>query len=202
MGAGPPKVLVVEDDEGTRVFVEALLKVEGYLVQGAPDGAAGLEKARVFAPQVLISEIEMPGLSGPDLVRGLRAEERLRGCYVVVLTAKGDKDSKLEALRAGADDFIVKPVRPGEVLGRVEIGLRVLAAEAKAAASQAEIARVRSVHDALRGDLALLRKRLGDAEAVLRGSREPRSLEAVRDALAVADRAAIAAGGPKALPGA
>jgi DNA-binding response OmpR family regulator len=123
------KVLVVDDDAATVALLEGILRGQGYLVQTASDGASGLEKAKALVPDILVTDMQMPGLSGNQLAAAIRGIDRLRRVYILVLTAHGEKPDKMKSMLSGADDFLVKPARPEELIGRLEIAQRVLRAE-------------------------------------------------------------------------
>lgn len=189
------RILVAEDDAGTRLQVAAILTVEGYTVQSAIDGAAAFEMAKTRVPDIIIADVEMPEMSGPELCAAVRGVERLRHCYVIMLTSRGDKEAKLDALRAGADDFIVKPARPGELLGHVEVGLRVIAAESglRDAARSAEAARARV--SGIRKEMLDLSKHLGDAGRAMGVDDGPGARRALDEARPVLERAIKACDG-------
>jgi DNA-binding response OmpR family regulator len=189
VAANAVKILVVEDDPVTRVQVEAILRVEGYQTQQASNGAAGLEKAKIQSPDIIISDIEMPEMTGPELCAQVRAIDRLRSAYIIMLTSRGDRDAKLEALRAGADDFIVKPARPGELLSRVEIAIRILAAERKVQDVAKESGALVLVVRTLRGELEAISRSLTAAEIAAGKGSGGTVQEAIDSARAVIERA-------------
>ena len=109
-------VLVVEDDDGIRSNIARLLKMEGYEVSVAADGAEGLRRARELRPDVVISDINMPGLDGFSLVEALRADPLLSAASVLLLTALDDRASMRRGMTAGADDYLAKPFTRVELL--------------------------------------------------------------------------------------
>ncbi|MEM1054298.1 MAG: ATP-binding protein [Bacteroidota bacterium] len=114
-----PLVLLVEDNADLRAFVRGHL-AERYRVVEAADGRAGLEAAREHDPDLVLSDVMMPEMSGIDLARALKADARLGDVPVVLLTARADEDSVLDGLGAGADDYLAKPFSPAELLARVD----------------------------------------------------------------------------------
>jgi DNA-binding NtrC family response regulator len=106
------RVLVVDDDTDARVALAELLKLHGFVVDTARDGFKALHKLRALAPDVLLTDLVMPGMDGVELVR--RAREVDPDSVAVVLTAFGAIDSALSAMRAGAADYIMKPFRVDE----------------------------------------------------------------------------------------
>ena len=117
----PARILIVEDDAAIRRFVRQALEAQGHQVFEADNLQRGLIEAATRKPDLLVLDIGLPDGSGVDLVRDLRGWSTLP---VVVLSARDDETDKIEALDAGADDYLVKPFSIGELLARVRAGLR------------------------------------------------------------------------------
>jgi signal transduction histidine kinase len=117
-GSERPLVLVVEDNTDMNRFVSATLAPE-FRVVAALDGQRGLEKAIALRPDLVVSDVMMPGLSGDALLRELRARPELDGTPVVVLTAKTDDALRARLLREGAQDYLSKPFVAEELRARV-----------------------------------------------------------------------------------
>ncbi|HLO41100.1 MAG TPA: response regulator transcription factor [Phycisphaerales bacterium] len=115
-------VLVVEDDAAVRRGVVDALTFAGYRVIEAADGRAGLNAASEGSIDLVLLDILMPKMNGMDVLRAIR--EDLPGLPVIFLTARGLEEDRVAGLRAGADDYIVKPFGPKEMLARVEAVLR------------------------------------------------------------------------------
>ena len=115
-------VLVVEDDASIRVGLELNLRYEGYRVLCAENGERGLELARSEAPDLLVLDLMLPGISGHDVLRVLRSEGR--GMQIVILSALNREEDVITGLKLGADDYVGKPFSVGELLARVEAALR------------------------------------------------------------------------------
>lgn len=115
-------LLVVEDDVRVADFLVRGLQAEGYAVQLARTGPQGLALTRSSAPALLVLDLMLPGLSGLELCQTLRAE----GCHVpmLMLTALGSLEDKVNGLRLGADDYLTKPFAFEELLARIEALLR------------------------------------------------------------------------------
>jgi serine/threonine-protein kinase PpkA len=109
-------ILVVEDDDAIRNNIARLLKLEGYEVSAAADGIEGLERARALKPDVVISDINMPGMDGFALAEALRADAALATTAVMMLTALDDRASMRRGMKAGADDYLAKPFTRIELL--------------------------------------------------------------------------------------
>jgi two-component system KDP operon response regulator KdpE len=115
------KVLVIDDDAATRNVVEETLKTESYSVILAADGREGVNLAVEHKPQVTISDLSLPGMNGLEVCRELRTWYT---APLLILSGYGEERLIVEALDAGADDYIVKPFRPGELLARMRALLR------------------------------------------------------------------------------
>ena len=120
-----PEVLVVDDEEEVRRYLKEVLSPR-YEVRAAADGEAGLRAAREKRPDLVISDVVMPRRDGYELCRAIRADERLRGLPVVLLTVQDEQEDRLEGLKEGADAYLAKPFHPEELRQRVEnlIGIR------------------------------------------------------------------------------
>jgi DNA-binding response OmpR family regulator len=114
-----PRVLVVEDSRTVAAIVKLFLQREGFEVFVAADGVAGLEAAKRERPCVTITDVNMPGMDGPDLVRALRADDQTRDMFIFMLSSDERPECQTLALAAGADEYVVKPVQPGPFAARV-----------------------------------------------------------------------------------
>ncbi|HEX7359555.1 MAG TPA: sigma-54 dependent transcriptional regulator [Bryobacteraceae bacterium] len=108
-----PSILVVDDDESLRRVTEVQLEQAGFQTQTAADGSEALAALQKAPSQLVITDLKMPGMSGLELLRRIRAE--YPEVVVVVITAYGTVESAVEAMRAGAYDYITKPVHPEEL---------------------------------------------------------------------------------------
>ncbi len=116
-----PRVLLVEDDPGVREGLELGLRHLGHTVTSAASGEAGLELARSGRPEVVVLDVMLPGIDGFETCRRLRASGDVP---IVLLTARGDDLDVVAGLEAGADDYVVKPVRPRVLDARLRTILR------------------------------------------------------------------------------
>jgi len=145
-----PYILVAEDDRTTQVILSKLLVSEHYEVGLAEDGEQALAMLTERRPDLLITDWMMPHLDGAMLVRQLRASPTTSDLYVIMLTAKADTQDTVEALDAGADDYLAKPFDPGVLLARVRAGLRVAELQAELKRKNAELERtVKELQQAL-----------------------------------------------------
>ena len=116
-----PRILVIEDEERIRQFLQRGLTYEGYRVDVAEDGPKGLETARKHPPDLVILDIMLPGLDGFEVCRRLRAAGDVP---ILMLTAKESIEDRVHGLDAGADDYLVKPFSFDELLARIRALLR------------------------------------------------------------------------------
>lgn len=114
-------LLVVDDEAKIRELVGAYLQKEGYLVHEAGSGLEVLEKVRALHFDVIILDLMMPGMDGLELCREIRKDSDVP---VIMLTARGDEIDRVLGLEMGADDYIVKPFSPRELVARVKAVLR------------------------------------------------------------------------------
>ncbi|NDY94887.1 hybrid sensor histidine kinase/response regulator transcription factor [Wenzhouxiangella limi] len=117
-GAAMPRVLVVEDNADMRNYLSELL-APGWRVHQAADGEAGLKAARSVQPDVIVSDIMMPGLDGFELLARLRQDLRTSHIPVMLLTARRDRDTRVRSFSLAADDFLAKPFDAREFLARL-----------------------------------------------------------------------------------
>jgi DNA-binding response OmpR family regulator len=115
------RALIVEDEQLLADLVGDYLRREGFAVEQVGDGAAALDRAREFRPDVVVLDIGLPVLDGVEVCRELR---RFTDCYVIMLTARRDEVDKLVGLAVGADDYLTKPFSQRELVARVKAMLR------------------------------------------------------------------------------
>jgi phosphate regulon transcriptional regulator PhoB len=120
----PSRVLIVEDESDIRELVLHHLKREGYLVSAAASGEEALRQVRTAPPDLVLLDLMMPAMNGLEVCRRLRQDPATAALPVVMLTAKGDEVDRVLGLEIGADDYVVKPFSPKELLARVRAVLR------------------------------------------------------------------------------
>lgn len=120
------KTLIADDDEITRLLLSSTLRKLGHEVQEARDGGEAWEASQHGEFPLIISDWMMPDLDGLEFCRRLRAEERGAYTYVILLTSRAGKTNYLEAMNAGADDFITKPFENETLAARVRVAERIL----------------------------------------------------------------------------
>ncbi|MEJ2657202.1 MAG: response regulator [Desulfobacterales bacterium] len=121
------KILIAEDNQTSRRILEAVLIKWNYEVISACDGNEAWEKLqKKDAPRLIILDWMMPGKNGVELCRILRSRDNVAPMYIILLTARDDKDDIVEGLRAGADDYILKPFDKDELRARIDVGRRMV----------------------------------------------------------------------------
>ena len=119
------KILVIEDDSATRLFLKRDLQIEGYQVTVAKDGAEGLLLATQIQPALIICDWVMPLIDGMEVCRRVKADPNLATTFFILLTSRGEAIAdRVAGLDAGADEFLSKPIDPSELQARVRAGLR------------------------------------------------------------------------------
>ncbi len=118
------RVLIVEDEPDIRELVVHHLKREGYQVSAASSGEEALRQVQAAPPDLVILDLMMPSMDGLEVCRRLRQDPATASLPIVMLTAKGDEVDRVLGLEIGADDYVVKPFSPKELLARVRAVLR------------------------------------------------------------------------------
>ena len=118
-------ILVVDDNALNCELFEAMLTPAGYRVVQAISGREALASAEQLRPELILLDVNMPGMDGFEVARRLRASEATRLVPVIMVTALGDLDHRLRGLESGADDYLAKPVSQAELLARVQSTLRL-----------------------------------------------------------------------------
>jgi len=145
-------ILVIEDEERILTFLRRGLIYEGYRVETAIDGAAGLASARDNPPDLVILDWMLPGIDGLEVCRRLRAASSVP---ILMLTAKDAVSDRVQGLDAGADDYLVKPFALDEVLARLRALLRRAKPETPEVLTFADLRLDTGTHQAFRGERAI-----------------------------------------------
>ncbi|MBI5903311.1 MAG: response regulator transcription factor, partial [Deltaproteobacteria bacterium] len=114
------KILIIEDDLTTKAVLEDMLRSNGYQTRHAACGADGLKAAGQWFPAVILLDLIMPGMSGIDVCKELRAMKLPYRPSIIIVSVKSGGVTIAEALSSGADDFIVKPVNQDELIARIK----------------------------------------------------------------------------------
>src|SRR5215467_10933631 len=115
-------ILVIDDDESLRDTIGVMLEQEGFRAELAGDGRSGYDRALLLKPDLLLVDLRLPGMSGVEICKQLRAARMLTP--IIVLSAVGDEVDKVLLLEIGADDYVVKPFGSRELLARIRAVLR------------------------------------------------------------------------------
>ncbi len=144
-------ILIAEDDRMFRVLLQSWLEDRGYQVTIAENGLRAWELLQTeAAPKLVILDWMMPGLTGPEICQQLRARSDLQYRYVLLLTARSEKQDLVAGLEAGADDYLSKPFDALELHARLQVGRRILDLQEQLVAAQ-EALRFEATHDFLTG---------------------------------------------------
>ncbi len=119
-----PLILIVDDDDDVRYTLERIMTREGYRTIGASNGQQAIDMALRYVPDLILLDIIMPGMDGVTAMKSLRTQPITQHIPIVILSAKGSTEDIVEGLKAGADDYIVKPFELAELRVRIEVRLR------------------------------------------------------------------------------
>ena len=119
-GSAGIRVLLVDDENQLRRVMRDLLERDGYTVFEAKDGAQALEQVDTHAPDILVLDLNLPGLDGYGVITQLRSRQATEDLPIIVLTAKGDEDNEVRVFELGADDFLSKPFRARALSARIQ----------------------------------------------------------------------------------
>ncbi|MGH9734217.1 MAG: response regulator [Candidatus Acidiferrales bacterium] len=120
----PSRILVIEDDRDIVELVRYNLEKDGYQVTACVDGATGLAQVRKSPPDLLLLDLMLPKLSGLEVCKEIRRDDRLSRLPILILTARGEEADRVVGLELGADDYVTKPFSPRELVARVKALLR------------------------------------------------------------------------------
>ena len=118
------RILIVEDDADIAALVAHYLEKAGYGTEVVADGGRALAAAKETPPDLVILDLMLPGLSGLDVCRALRLDSRTAALPILMVTARGEESERILGLDSGADDYVVKPFSPNELMARVRALLR------------------------------------------------------------------------------
>ncbi|WP_375471087.1 ATP-binding protein [uncultured Nostoc sp.] len=122
--ASSTRILLADDNADMRDYVKRLLSQQ-YEVESVPDGLAALDSARERVPDLVLTDVMMPGLDGFGLLQALRADPQTQKVPIILLSARAGEEARVEGLEAGADDYLIKPFSARELLARVEAALKM-----------------------------------------------------------------------------
>ena len=116
-----PVIVVIEDDPPIRRFLRTSLSTQGFIVHEAESGKQGIVEAGVRKPDLLILDLGLPDMNGVDVIKVVRSWSEIP---IIILSARNGEQQKIDALDAGADDYLTKPFGFGELLARIRVALR------------------------------------------------------------------------------
>jgi two-component system phosphate regulon response regulator PhoB len=120
----PASILVVEDEPAIQSLIATNLRRHGHAVSAALDAEDALRQIKAALPDLILLDWMLPGMSGLDCARRLRADPRTRQVPIIMLTARGAERDRVDGLESGADDYVTKPFSPRELLARIQAVLR------------------------------------------------------------------------------
>ena len=120
----PPRIQIIDNDVESSEQLQRILEAEGYEVLSTVTGQAGIAMAELNRPSLVLLEIELPDLDGYDVLHALRGTPTLAQTPVLIYSSRADVSSKVAGFKAGADDYIVKPAAPAELIARIRAALR------------------------------------------------------------------------------
>ncbi|NYJ02534.1 signal transduction histidine kinase/DNA-binding response OmpR family regulator [Nocardioides thalensis] len=157
VAADAPHVLVADDNADMRAHIVRLLEAEGWQVTAVADGDAALHAATTIGPDLLLTDVMMPGLDGFELLRAIRDDPRTQTLPVVMLSARAGEGASTEGLEIGADDYVVKPFVSSDLIARLRTTMTMAGLRSRHVAEIQELARAtalvtsgRRIDDALR----------------------------------------------------
>ncbi len=127
------RILIVDDNPDLRTYVSTILREQGYRIWTARNGAEGFQSAQTHRPQLIVTDLMMPMVSGLDMIRMIREDTDLKGIPIILLTAKADEDTRIEGVERGADAYLSKPFSDRELLAGVRNLLALKANEQRVA---------------------------------------------------------------------
>jgi signal transduction histidine kinase len=184
VGEGGPRVLLADDNADMRGYVSRLL-ADQHRVTAVTDGLAALEAARRDPPDLILTDVMMPGLDGFGLLRELRADPRTKELPIILLSARAGEEARVEGLEAGADDYLIKPFSSRELVAKVSTQLALARMRRQAAETLREVDRrkdefLATLAHELRNPLAPIRTGIEMLDAV---KHDPAAVERVRGVL-------------------
>jgi len=146
------RILVVDDDKALAEMLGMVLQGEGFLTEHSADGADAVEKFREMRPDLVLLDVMLPGLDGIEVCARIRAES---GTPIIMLTARTDTVDVVRGLEAGADDYVVKPFNPVELIARIRARLREPQQENGETLRVGDLSIDVAAHEVRRGDQAI-----------------------------------------------
>jgi two-component system alkaline phosphatase synthesis response regulator PhoP len=114
------KILIADDNDNIREALTSILEDEGHTLWIAKNGAEALRKVREIVPDILILDVMMPEMSGYEVCRAVKSDPNLKKTFILMLSAKGQASEQEQGKECGADEYLVKPFSPSEILTRIK----------------------------------------------------------------------------------
>jgi DNA-binding response OmpR family regulator len=118
------KILVIEDDQETAEYIKEVLTTAGFDVIHSYTGKDVVKKILLYSPELILLDLTLPDIDGIDLCRELKADFRFQGIPIIMLTARSSTEDKIVGFESGADDYVIKPFEPRELVARIKALLR------------------------------------------------------------------------------
>lgn len=118
------KILIVDDEMDALLALKVALETEGYNIAEAKDGYEAIDKVRSEIPDVILLDLMIPGIDGFEVCRQLKSDPMYKHIPIIMLTARGEVDDKVEGIELGADDYVTKPFNLKELKARIKMILR------------------------------------------------------------------------------
>lgn len=144
-----PRILVVDDDTALAEMIGIVLRTEGFEPEFCADGALAVDAFREHKPDLILLDLMLPGMDGIEICTHIRAES---GVPIIMLTAKSDTADVVRGLESGADDYVIKPFNPKELVARVRTRLRVPSDDAQEQLTIGDLELDVAGHEVRRGD--------------------------------------------------
>ena len=129
------RILIVDDDPNVALLMRLTLSRDGgFDLQTASNGEEAIEKVHVYHPDLMLLDLMMPGIDGMEVCRRIKADDKVSGISIIMVTARREPGDIIKGMDLGADDYITKPFNPEELLARVRVHLRIRSLEQQAVA--------------------------------------------------------------------
>lgn len=123
---GKTRILVVDDEKSSRELYLKIFKPRGELnLDEAEDGVQALKKIRKIRPDIVLCDLYMPNMDGLELCQKIKTDPALESIYFIIISSEENEEAKIKCINEGADDYIIKPVNPEELLARIKVGQRI-----------------------------------------------------------------------------
>jgi len=161
------KILIVDDEQLNLEFFEVMLSKLGFIVEKANDGVEALEKVKRFLPDLILLDNIMPRMSGWEVTKTLKGDDKFRDIPIVMFSALDDVKDKLEGYELGVEDYITKPFNFSEVLARIRVVLRNRELFAQIAVRESRLGLAESLNADIRNSLSDFVQGLDELDGII-----------------------------------